>query len=437
MYDAGISTDKDPPKVQPPDGAPSADPATGAADDWSNRTVKGIRKEVDDHATNLHNERVKKAEHRAAGNVAQGLQKPTAPNSRFGFSTGGGSGFGSVVSKFLQDQASPFGYDFRTGSESKLGKLVRESADLLTETEATIATQRQSSKSGEILYQLDLLKLSIAHADTLALGDSAMANTAIHLLQRVNSALSVLGGVKSAAEAVAGGVLKSLVDYATILRTGMDPDTGEKVTYSKFMWTSLEWFGPNIKALGLSKAGAAQLYVALGTVLSKGGKAAKLAGPVREAIARASKSMSEMMAVREDPVGKVFDLARERGVQLVAQFKSGYIGVGKGPKNPNHYRDLFFTHYPEAEGKVVVHHAVEQGFIDKRYPGLFLTEELQSIENLRGIPKQLNSKVHLSELRISWNGFYAANKNPTREKILEHAKRIDDRYGHLFIPPIR
>jgi uncharacterized Zn-binding protein involved in type VI secretion len=58
-----------------------------------------------------------------------------------------------------------------------------------------------------------------------------------------------------------------------------------------------------------------------------------------------------------------------------------------GKANSDDYRATFFNAYPEQRGKVIVHHAVEQQ-IQNRYPGLVKNEELHSLENLRGIPKE-------------------------------------------------
>jgi hypothetical protein len=100
------------------------------------------------------------------------------------------------------------------------------------------------------------------------------------------------------------------------------------------------------------------------------------------------------------------------------------------------YRGTFFAEHPELEGKVVVHHAVEQQ-VQTRYPGVVNDSELHSLENLRGIPKEINSDVHLSQIRKDWNRFYRANPNPSKDDLLAEATRIDDKYGSQFNPPIR
>ncbi|MFE6767210.1 hypothetical protein [Streptomyces sp. NPDC057689] len=101
------------------------------------------------------------------------------------------------------------------------------------------------------------------------------------------------------------------------------------------------------------------------------------------------------------------------------------------------YKRTFFNEHPELKGKVVIHHAIDQQVL-KRYPGLFSADEIHSLENLRGIPKgDINSRVHLSDIRVSWNEFYRTHPNPTRQDVLDHVTHVDDKVGNLFSPRIR
>lgn len=100
------------------------------------------------------------------------------------------------------------------------------------------------------------------------------------------------------------------------------------------------------------------------------------------------------------------------------------------------YRKTFFDAYPDASGKVWVHHAVEQRVL-KDFPGLVTEAEMHSLENLRGIPLEVNAKVHLSEIRKEWNAFYRTHLNPTKEQLLEKATEIDRKFGPLFNPPVK
>ncbi|MFC3382023.1 polymorphic toxin-type HINT domain-containing protein, partial [Couchioplanes caeruleus subsp. azureus] len=114
-------------------------------------------------------------------------------------------------------------------------------------------------------------------------------------------------------------------------------------------------------------------------------------------------------------------------------------GVGNAAGKHN-YRENFFSQNAETgalRGKVVVHHAVEKDIVN-RYPGLFTADELHSAENLRGIPKgAINSNIHLSAIRLSWNAFYKAHPNPTKQEVLDHATKVDDLLGQWFEPRIR
>ena len=107
-----------------------------------------------------------------------------------------------------------------------------------------------------------------------------------------------------------------------------------------------------------------------------------------------------------------------------------------GSSNTNNYKRTFFNAYPQTKGKVVVHHAVEQQ-VQTRYPGVVSDSEMHSIENLRGIPKEVNSDIHLSKIRKEWNKFYRKNPKPTKQDLLDKATEIDNIFGVQFNPPIR
>jgi len=57
----------------------------------------------------------------------------------------------------------------------------------------------------------------------------------------------------------------------------------------------------------------------------------------------------------------------------------------------------FFKQNPKLRGQVVVHRAVEQRAL-KKYPGVATDAEMHSLENLRGIPRHLNSDLHLKQI---------------------------------------
>ena len=102
------------------------------------------------------------------------------------------------------------------------------------------------------------------------------------------------------------------------------------------------------------------------------------------------------------------------------------------------YHTTFFGAYPWLKGKVVVHHAIEQQVM-KRYPGLFTKADIHAIENLRGIPKKINSDLHLSKIRKEWNKFYKrfddAGITPTKKQLEDYAKAIDRKFSNQFDPP--
>ena len=110
-----------------------------------------------------------------------------------------------------------------------------------------------------------------------------------------------------------------------------------------------------------------------------------------------------------------------------------------GQANTTDYRATFFEENPELEGRVVVHHAVEQQVLSK-FPDVVTEEEIHSLENLRGIPNGLNSDLHLSQIRVEWNRFYRpfieAGTSPTKAQLLQKATEIDAKFGFRFTPPV-
>ena len=102
------------------------------------------------------------------------------------------------------------------------------------------------------------------------------------------------------------------------------------------------------------------------------------------------------------------------------------------------YRANFFDANPDLKGQVAVHHAVEQQAIKRKYPELGISSnEMHSLDNLRGIPHGINSEVHLSKIQKEWDDFYFDNPSPTKQDLLDKATEIDGKFGHQFNPPVR
>lgn len=100
------------------------------------------------------------------------------------------------------------------------------------------------------------------------------------------------------------------------------------------------------------------------------------------------------------------------------------------------YRKTFFNAHPDLDpAETVVHHAVEQSVLI-RYPGEFTEQEIHSLENLRGIPKDLNATLHVRDIKILWERFYKAHPAATRAEILKFATKVDRMLGYSFVPPI-
>lgn len=123
----------------------------------------------------------------------------------------------------------------------------------------------------------------------------------------------------------------------------------------------------------------------------------------------------------------------------VAEWHTYFVGLWMMlVHNLSCWQRVFFKAHPHLQGKVVVHHAIERQVFETKWPGLFEDAYKNSLENLRGIPKEINGEMHLSAIRKEWNEFYIEfkNKTPSKEDVLDYVKYIDDSYGHLFNPPL-
>jgi hypothetical protein len=129
-------------------------------------------------------------------------------------------------------------------------------------------------------------------------------------------------------------------------------------------------------------------------------------------------------------------IAVEFAPQILELFSAASPRATFGTATRKDYRRTFFLAYPEKEGQVVVHHAVEQQTL-KLYPDAVTEEELNSLENLRGIPKESNADLHLRKIRKAWDEFYESHPNATKQELLDHATNIDDLHGDQFSPPVR
>ncbi|MCL2089614.1 MAG: hypothetical protein FWH11_00050 [Micrococcales bacterium] len=112
-----------------------------------------------------------------------------------------------------------------------------------------------------------------------------------------------------------------------------------------------------------------------------------------------------------------------------------------GTSTSTNYQQTWANAHPEYSDRgVVVHHAVEQQVL-KKYPGVVSESEIHSLDNLRGIPREVNREVHLQEVRRVWNSFYSRmeelGRAPTQQELLDQASVIDNNLGHYFLPPER
>lgn len=127
--------------------------------------------------------------------------------------------------------------------------------------------------------------------------------------------------------------------------------------------------------------------------LADGTNAAWYAGQDRYTEAAISGAAAVPFAGWAATAGKAADKATD-----IAK-AAGHAPAKFGHATHTNYRKTFFEKHPDLEGKVVVHHAVEQKAL-KQYPNNGITAaEMHSYENLRGIPKGENATLHPSEIR--------------------------------------
>jgi hypothetical protein len=144
--------------------------------------------------------------------------------------------------------------------------------------------------------------------------------------------------------------------------------------------------------------------------------------PVVQAAVKGAAAVAAVTAV----VGAIRVVSEARdAAQAAARF---------GTSESTNYRKTFFAAHPELEGKVWVHHAVEQQVLT-RNRGVVTESEIHSLENLRRIPNTVNSEIHLSKIRIMWNEFYRKHPTATKQQLLDHATHIDNTLGSGFTPP--
>ena len=147
-----------------------------------------------------------------------------------------------------------------------------------------------------------------------------------------------------------------------------------------------------------------------------------------KAVASAAESTAEAMAKNPNAV------AAGASKILIPEYAAGL-----GEAASNDYKATFFKANPTLEGEVVVHHAIEQQVLI-RFPGVLTEAEMHSLQNLRAIPKSINSELHLGQIRVEWNRFYKpfieSGTSPSKAQLLEKATEIDLKYGSQFTPPV-
>lgn len=264
-------------------------------------------------------------------------------------------------------------------------------------------------------------------------------------------ARAAAAGLATGGKAVVNGFATAVKDVATL---GLSPGQLELIGVTKE-----DRDRGYDTAVSIATA-SGQVLIAVGTggmasALAKGGSVARAASGALIVYDAAGNAVGVVKGVHDaasngvtiangaQVAGGLLGLAATakavRGLQANSPAKtitSARPRASLGHSASTNYRKTFFDAHPDLQGTVIVHHGVEQQVLD-RYPGVITESELHSLENLRGIPKGTNSETHLSAIRREWNRFYEAHPTATKEELLEKATEIDEKYGHLFDPPIR
>lgn len=279
------------------------------------------------------------------------------------------------------------------------------------------------------------------------------------LATEIQSAARLTADVSAAAAAGLGtGVKANVNGFATAVKDaatlGLNPGQLELIGVTK------EDRDRGYDTAAAISTASGQILLAVGTgaissALSKGGTIARTANKALMVYDIAGNAVGVVQGVYDASQNKLsiangaqiaggllglganaIALQRLRAAGLQKRIGPGTQRAALGQATSPNYRRTFFAANPAQEGKVVVHHAIEQQVLSV-YPGLITESELHSIENLRGIPKGINGEYHLSNIRREWNAFYNQYPNATKQQLLDKATEIDDKYGHLFDPPIR
>jgi hypothetical protein len=326
------------------------------------------------------------------------------------------------------------------------GMLLRSLIANLNDARAKLKAQ---GDTGTLTQSLQILDAAQLFAD---LSDEAFVRKA-----RALGVQSVSVGMRLVDLAVNFTPGVALGRDSVIVLTGTNPVTGEKISDTERAMIAGTLLVPAFLE------GAAHTLVDLGESLEGVARSAKAeagaAGDLAAAIERSDEEVMDLVhavpctssrragsvsPLASTPCRAVGELTAELASQSEAvldSLREGEVSFGKAVRAD--YNTTFFDSYgwelKEEVGQV--HHAVEQQVLT-RYPGVVTADELNSLENLRGIPLGPDGyELHQSDIRRYWDAFYdsfdEAGRVPTKEDLLSMAKQIDDMFGRDFIPAIR
>jgi hypothetical protein len=344
------------------------------------------------------------------------------------------------ICTFAQLPDDPFEVDASTPD----GMLLRALAARIAGARAQVKAQG----GGTVAEQLQLLDAAHLFAD---LADSAFVKQARALGQH---AVGIGYRLADLAVNFVPGV--ALGRDAICVLSGVNPITGETLTDTERTMIAGALLVPGFLE------GAAEALTDLGRAAEDVARSAKSDAAIAEDLAGAMSRSDDAVAdlVHAVPctssrvafghsaplttpcraLGQLTGQLADESQAVLTDLRNGEVGFGEAVRQK--YATTFFDSYGwELKSEVgQVHHAVEQEVL-KMYPGVITEAEMNSLENLRGIPLGPDGNaLHQSEIRVLWDQFYSGyvgNHMPTKEELLSYALEIDNLFGRDFIPPIR
>jgi hypothetical protein len=120
-------------------------------------------------------------------------------------------------------------------------------------------------------------------------------------------------------------------------------------------------------------------------------------------------------------------IANELSDHLLSDLIGGNNSTGNGI-TPANYREKYYEAYPDAPREnYQIHHLIPQ---KARNIGLFTSDEVDTLENLRAVPTQIHQQINRE-----WQQFWQTHPGASRQDVFDFVEFINNRYGQEFWNP--